>query len=847
MVQWHSYHCLILLYVGYCNVIICTKKLHTLNQQHFINILQSGKTSLIYFKKTANPAIRHFLEQLKKSSESLEEYGITVAQVDCAIEAVPKYCEDEDILKKAYLFQGNLLLRSFATDTLFDVDAIVANILFILLFNEIKYVYSLMDLHDIENDMKGRGDIIFTFVRAIGVPEHRAIMETAFVYGTKYQFVLTTEQSVLEGLESIHRNGPWVVPVSSSPGLKDPDTSSARLWFCHCKMATDKNQPCKRTYFKQPLTTVNIHSYLKILEAPLVAEINLPPEEVSTIHVQLKLPVVFLFTQRETYEHDRITAESVAWQLLGSAGVVLVSRIQLHPNVPADVTVGYRPAGGDLPINYLVISSVEEIVDLVKGEVKNVSSGVKDEEEENEDLDFIGIQDDEVAEAISAYMWKEHDLGLIQALTDISFPTILETIPHVVVLFYTAWDAVSMAFLQSYAEVSTRLADMKDLVLTRVNCGDWPVVCLNEGVTHFPTVKIYTQGDRPLLYTGMLGVHSLLKFIMLSRIPTPVLLTSTEDVEAYLKGDLHSDLKPQWNIPVVGLFSSEMKEENDAFIEAAYSLRGTMVLRMYIQKDAIYLSQKFGVALPALVFVRDEKSDIEAIHLEKPSKEDIVSAVKSAMLETFPEVTVENFPSYFHPIKPLLILFIDNDDTKTSKARNELEQLTKLRDAQTYTTCWIDLRKTHVGKEILQVYLNYLPQLPALVLVQLSCHGHVFVFPEGELISTVGVLHWLEKVQTGQEIPKYNLQRKEWTPPRATYDFLAIMDIVRPGFAKQRIPNSANQEKPCEQEESETEHLHESGEEEVQSEFVATSQNVQGTPTQPDKQKKMQHELHNEL
>ncbi|XP_072424817.1 thioredoxin domain-containing protein 16 isoform X2 [Chiloscyllium punctatum] len=828
MVQRHSYRCLILLYVGYCNVIICTKKLHTLNQQHFINILQSGKTSLIYFKKTANPAIRHFLEQLEKSSESLEEYGITVAQVDCAIEAVPKYCEDEDILKKAYLFQGNLMLRSFATDTLFDVDAIVANILFILLFNEIKYVYSLMDLHDIENDMKGRGDIIFTFVRAIGVPEHRAIMETAFVYGTKYQFVLTTERSVLEGMD-----------------LKDPDTFSARLWFCHCKMVTDRNQPCKRTYFKQPLTTVNIHSYLKILEAPLVAEINRPPEEVSTIHVQLKLPIVFLFTQRETYEHDRITAESVAWQLLGSAGVVLVSRIQLHPNVPADVTVGYRPAGGDLPINYLVISSVEEIVDLVKGEVKNASNGIKDEEEENEDLDFIDIQDDEVAEAISAYMWKEHDLGLIQALTDISFPTILETIPHVVVLFYTAWDAVSMAFLQSYAEVSTRLADMKDLVLTRVNCGDWPGVCLNEGVTHFPTVKIYIQGNRPLLYTGMLGVHSLLKFIML--IPTPVLLTSAEDVEACLKGDLHSDPKPQWDIPVVGLFSSEMKEENDAFIEAAYSLRGTMVLRMYIQKDTIYLSQKFGVALPALVFVRDEKSDIEAIHLEKPSREDIVSAVKSAMLETFPEVTVENFPSYFHPLKPLLILFIDNDDTKTSKARNELEQLTKIREAQTYTTCWIDLRKTHVGKEILQVYLNYLPQLPALVLVQLSCHGHVFAFPEGELISTVGVLHWLEKVQTGQEIPKCNLQRKEWTPPRATYDFLAIMDIVRPGFAKQRIPNSANQEKSYKQEESENEHLHESGEEEVQGEFVATSQNVQGAPTQPDEQKKMQHEVHNEL
>ncbi|XP_059505135.1 thioredoxin domain-containing protein 16 isoform X2 [Stegostoma tigrinum] len=801
MVQWHSYHCLILLYVAFFNVIICTKKLRSLNQQDFINILQSGKTSLIYFKKTANPSTRHFLQQLEKSSESLEEYGIAVAQVDCAREAVPKYCEDEDVLKKAYLFRGNLMLRSFATDTLFDVDAIVANILFILLFNEIKYVYSLMDLHDIENGMKGRGDVIFTFVRAIGVPEHRAIMETAFVYGSKYQFVLTTEQSVLEDMDP-----------------EDPDKYSAKLWFCHCKMVSDKNQPCKRTYFKQPLTTVNIHSSLKILEAPLVAEFNLPPEEVSTIHVQLKLPVVFLFTQRETYEHDRLTAESVAWQLLGRAGVVIVSRTQLHPKVPADVTVGYRPAGGDLPINYLVITSVEEIVDLVKGEVTNVSSGVKDEEEENEDLDFLDIQDDEVAQTINTYIGREHDVGLIQALTDVSFPAILETIPHVVVLFYTAWDAVSMAFMQSYTEVSTKLADMKDLVLTRVNCGDWPGVCLNEDVARFPTVRMYIQGDRPLHYTGMLGTHSLLKFIMLSRIPTPVLLKSIEDVEAYLKGELRSDLKPHWDIPVVGLFSSEMKEANDAFIEAAYSLRGIVVLRMYIQKDAFYLSQKFDVALPALMFVKDEKSHIEAIHLENPSREGIVSAVKSTMLETF-----------------------------TMKARDELEQLTKLRDVQTYTTCWIDLRKTHVGKEILQVYLNYLPQLPALVLVQLSSSGNVFVFPEGELISAASVLYWLEKIQTGQEVPKNNLQRKEWTPPQATYDFLAIMDIVRPGFAKQRRPASANQEKPYEEEESGTERLHDSGKEEAQSELAAASQKAQGTSTPPDKRNKLQHDLHNEL
>ncbi|XP_067895222.1 thioredoxin domain-containing protein 16 isoform X2 [Heterodontus francisci] len=830
MAQWNSYLFLILLYAGHFNVIDSVKTLHTLNQQRFINILQSGKTSLIYFRKTTNPSIRLFLQQLEKSSESLEEYGITVAQVNCATEKVPKYCENEDALKKAYLFRGNIMLRSFATDTLFDVDAIIANVLFILLFNEIKYVASLVDLHDIENDMKGRGDVIFTFVRAIGVPEHRAIMETAFVYGAKYQFVLTTEQSVLEGMD-----------------LEDPDKLSARLWFCHCKMAVDRTQPCKRSYFNQPLTTVNIHYFLKVLEAPLVTEVTDGPEKVSTVHVQLKMPVVFLFTQRETYEHDRITAESVAWQLLGRAGVVLVPRTQLQPNVPADVTVGYRAAGGDSSINYLVITSVEEIVDLIKGEVKNESTREKDDEEENEDVDFTGIQDDEVAETVYRARWRGLDVNLVPALTDSSFPTRLAATLHVVVLFYTAWDAVSMAFFQSYAEVSTRCADMKDLVLTRVDCGDWPDVCLKENVTQFPAIKIYIQGENPLLYTGMLGTQSLLKFIMLSRVVNPVLLTSTEDVEAYLRRQLHDDLKSQSDISVVGLFSPGMRKVNDAFIEAAHFLRGTVVLGLYAQKDAIYLSQKFGVALPALVFVRDEDSHIEGIHLENSSTEDIVTAVKSAMLEKFPEVTVENFPSYFHPQKPLLILFIDNDDTKTLKAREELAEFTKLRSVQIYTTCWIDLRNTHVGKEILQIYLNYLPQLPALILVHLSSSGQVFVFPEGQLISRMGVLQWLKKVQTGEEHPNNLLQAKDWTPPQTTYDFLAIMDIVRPGFAKQRTSDSAKRENPYAEEENETEHVSEINEEEDHREPAAESEKMQGTPKPLDKEKKMQHEFHNEL
>lgn len=58
----------------------------------------------------------------------------------------------------------------------------------------------------------------------------------------------------------------------------------------------------------------------------LQTEVAEDPEKISTVHLQLGLPLVFILSQKETYEADRRTAEFVAWQLLGKAGVALLSR-----------------------------------------------------------------------------------------------------------------------------------------------------------------------------------------------------------------------------------------------------------------------------------------------------------------------------------------------------------------------------------------------------------------------------------------------------------------------------------------------------------------------------------------
>jgi hypothetical protein len=55
-------------------------------------------------------------------------------------------------------------------------------------------------------------------------------------------------------------------------------------------------------------------------------EVAEDPQQVSTVHFQLGLPLVFIVSQQATYEADKRTAEWVAWRLLGKAGVLLLLR-----------------------------------------------------------------------------------------------------------------------------------------------------------------------------------------------------------------------------------------------------------------------------------------------------------------------------------------------------------------------------------------------------------------------------------------------------------------------------------------------------------------------------------------
>uniref|UniRef100_A0A8D1XD49 Thioredoxin domain containing 16 n=1 Tax=Sus scrofa TaxID=9823 RepID=A0A8D1XD49_PIG len=675
--------------VGISFVMMCifymlaVDSLPELSPQKFFSTLQPGKATLAYFCQADSPSTSVFLEELNEAVKPLQDYGISVAKVNCVAEETSRYCGREEDLMKVYLFRGSILLREFPTDTLFDVNAIVAHVLF-------------------------------------------------------------TE-----------------------------DIEYAHLYFFHCKPVLDLTQQCKRTLMEQSLTTLNIHQFIKTMEAPLLTEVAEDPQQVSTVHLQLGLPLVFIVSRQATYEADRKTAEWVAWRLLGKAGVLLLLRDSLEVDIPQDANVIFKRAEEGVPVEFLVLNDVELIVSRVESNMYVAQT----QEDEVGDMEGpnMGIQDDEVAETVYRDRKRQLPLELTVELTEETFNATV-TSSDSIVLFYAAWQAVSMALLQSYIDVAVKLKGTSSMLLTRVNCADWSHVCTEQNVTEFPVVKMYKGGENPVSYAGMLGTEDLLKFIQLSRISCPVNITSVQEAEEYLSGELFKDVISYSTLSVLGLFSPTMKTAKEEFIEAGNYLKGCVITGIYSGEDVSILSNKYAVTLPALLLARHKEGRIESIPLANTHGQNIVQIVTNASLETFPEITVENLPTYLRLQKPLLILF--SDGSIDPQHKKVILMLVKEKHLDSLTPCWLNLNNTPVGRGVLQAYFHVLPPLPLLVVVNLHSGGQVFAFPSDQAITEENLLLWLKKLEAGQESHITILPAQEWKPPLPAYDFLSMIDAA---------------------------------------------------------------------
>ncbi|KAA8579536.1 hypothetical protein FQN60_006629 [Etheostoma spectabile] len=304
----------------------CTEKANTSDLMEytaadFYEKLHSGKMMFIYFEHQVTPTISLFLVELEKGGKE---------------------------------FLG------FDLDTVFDVNSIVSEVLFAILREEVKYVHTDSDLLAMEKAARGKKDIVLGYVRSLGTQEHRSLMETAYVYGSKYQFILIT-------------GGPL--------------SHSSRVWFLHCRVDSGFVTPmtCPLTLMRKPLSTLSLHSFLQLMEAPLVSEVYSDPSSVQP------------------------------------------------PQFP------YQQTPQSLEVKYLTMNDLDEVLELFTNQEKEE----EDEEEDEEESD--GNLDDEIAASVYENRGNMPDMDSITQLTSDNFHTAVAQSSLTVALFYLKYSEVQMS------------------------------------------------------------------------------------------------------------------------------------------------------------------------------------------------------------------------------------------------------------------------------------------------------------------------------------------------------------------------------------------------------------------
>lgn len=129
-------------------------------------------------------------------------------------------------------------------------------------------------------------------------------------------------------------------------------------------------------------------------------------------------------------------------------------RDSLEVNIPQHANVVFKRAEKGVPVEFLVLHDVDLIISHVEHNT-HIEEIQEDEDDDMEGPD-IDVQDDEVAETVFRDRKRKLPLELTVELTEETFnATVMAS--DSIVLFYAGWQAVSMAFLQSYVDVAVKL------------------------------------------------------------------------------------------------------------------------------------------------------------------------------------------------------------------------------------------------------------------------------------------------------------------------------------------------------------------------------------------------------
>ncbi|KAH9503197.1 Protein disulfide-isomerase A3 [Bulinus truncatus] len=246
----------------------------------------------------------------------------------------------------------------------------------------------------------------------------------------------------------------------------------------------------------------------------------------------------------------------------------------------------------------------------------------------------------------------------VLVFTDDNFATEIAKYDVILVEFYAPWCGHCKNLKPEY-EAAAAILKKSDppVALAKVDCTVETSTCSKFGVSGYPTLKIFKNGEFSKEYGGERKKDSIVREMNKEAGPVSKLLETVEDAKKFLSKD---------TVGVIGFFTSEDSSDAKTFLKVADQLSEVRFAHTVSDKVKEELKQTSGIVLYRPKVLQSKFEDAE-VRFTETNLAKLKSAIQAEALGLCAERTQSNAASFG---KPLFVAYYNVDYIKNPKGTN---------------------------------------------------------------------------------------------------------------------------------------------------------------------------------
>ncbi|KAG8953618.1 protein disulfide-isomerase precursor [Tulasnella sp. 424] len=265
-------------------------------------------------------------------------------------------------------------------------------------------------------------------------------------------------------------------------------------------------------------------------------------------------------------------------------------------------------------------------------------------------------------------------------LTSENFESTVNKESLILVEFFAPWCGHCKSLAPQYEEAATTLKE-KGVPLAKVDCVDQADLCSAQGVTGYPTLKVFRNGESST-YGGPRKADGIIAYMLKQSLP------AVSDVTAAN----HEEFKSTDKVVVVAYLGSKTDAPAPAFSEVAEKHRDDYLFGISTDEQAAKIA---GVQAPAIVVYQkfdNGRADFPVNGIKNTNVEVLEKFILDNSVALLDQVTGENYPAYAQTGLPLAYMFIDPYDEKLQEHIDAIKPIAKKYKGK-INFVWIDAIK----------------------------------------------------------------------------------------------------------------------------------------------------------